>query len=142
MLTRLCLLVLACVISIAIGQSDRKQSDTKLITIKTAYGKIEIELYSSKAPETVKNFLRYIKAGAYEGGVFHRTVTMGNQPDKRIKIEVIQGGPKPKNKDFAPINLERTNETGVNHVDGAISMARDGANTATSDFFILVGGQP
>src|SRR5262245_61962806 len=106
------------------------RSDTVHVVIKTEKGDIELELYPKKAPKTVANFLRYVKAGHYTGGVFHRTVTMGNQPDKKIKIEVIQGGPNPKaGKDFAPIKLERTNKTGVLHVDGAISMARDGADT-------------
>ncbi|HUR36217.1 MAG TPA: peptidylprolyl isomerase, partial [Terriglobales bacterium] len=41
-----------------------------------------------------------------------------------------------------PIALERTTATGLKHVDGAISMARDGPDTATSDFFLCVGPQP
>src|SRR5262249_24598311 len=48
----------------------------------------------------------------------------------------------PKQKEFAPIKLERTSVTGVKHVDGAISMARDGPDTATGDFFLCVGDQP
>lgn len=40
------------------------------------------------------------------------------------------------------IPLERTRETGLKHIDGTISMARDGPDTATSDFFICVGDQP
>ena len=39
-------------------------------------------------------------------------------------------------------SLETTRKTGLKHVDGAISMARDGPDTATSDFFICVGPQP
>lgn len=38
--------------------------------------------------------------------------------------------------------LERTNRTGLKHLDGTISMARNGADTATSDFFICIGNQP
>jgi peptidyl-prolyl cis-trans isomerase A (cyclophilin A) len=45
-------------------------------------------------------------------------------------------------KDFPPIKLERTSVTKLRHEDGAISMARDGPDTATSDFFICVGDQP
>ena len=40
------------------------------------------------------------------------------------------------------MKLERTRDTGLTHVDGAISMARDGPDTATSDFFVCVGAQP
>ncbi|MBC8063453.1 MAG: peptidylprolyl isomerase, partial [Chlorobia bacterium] len=113
------------------------------VIIRTEMGNIELELYPHKAPKTVANFLRYVRAGRYKGGLFHRTVTMGNQPDKKIKIEVIQGGPNPKSgKDLAPIKLERTNKTGVKHTDGAISMARASIDSATSDFFICIGDQP
>src|SRR3989440_8804620 len=59
-------------------------------------------------------------------------------------MEVIQVGVNPelKNKEFEPIKLERTNQTGLKHVNGAISMARLGADTATSDFFVCIGDQP
>src|SRR5436309_15269225 len=43
---------------------------------------------------------------------------------------------------FPPVKLERTRDTKLAHKDGTISMARDGPDTATSDFFICVGGQP
>jgi peptidyl-prolyl cis-trans isomerase A (cyclophilin A) len=118
------------------------RSKIVLVTIRTQLGNIEVELFPSKAPKTVANFLRYVRAGAYTDGVFHRTVTVGNQPDKKVKIEVVQAGARKGNKDFAPIAIERTSETGVKHVDGAISMARDKPDSATSDFFICIGAQP
>ena len=43
---------------------------------------------------------------------------------------------------YGPIPLERTSKTGLRHVDGTISMARDGPETATSEFFICIGDQP
>jgi len=54
------------------------------------------------------NFLRYVDAGHYDGGAFHRAVTMGNQPDNAVKIEVIQAGANPAraNEGFGPIPLE------------------------------------
>jgi peptidyl-prolyl cis-trans isomerase A (cyclophilin A) len=114
------------------------------VKILTQYGSIVVELDAERAPNTVKNFLRYVNEGRYTGGQFHRTVTMQNQPDKKIKIEVIQGGVNPSfaEKDYEPIKLERTNKTGIKHLDGTISMARDGADTATSDFFICINDQP
>ena len=78
------------------------------------------------------------------GGRFHRTVRLDNQPGKNVLIEVVQAGtnPTPMRETIPPIPLERTKDTGLRHVDGAISMARDGPDSATSDFFICIGDQP
>ena len=72
------------------------------------------------------------------------TVKPDNQPNNSIKIEVIQAGINPaRAKEQAPpVPLERTSITGLKHVDGTISMARLGPDTATSDFFICIGDQP
>ncbi|HEY1858998.1 MAG TPA: peptidylprolyl isomerase [Gemmataceae bacterium] len=114
------------------------------VVIDTEKGDIEVELDAANAPNTVANFLKYVDRGFYDGGRFHRTVTLKNQPDDRVKIEVIQAGinPKKEKEEFAPIKLERTDKTGLAHKDGTISMARDGPDTATSDFFICIGDQP
>jgi peptidyl-prolyl cis-trans isomerase A (cyclophilin A) len=93
---------------------------------------------------TVASFLRYVDGGFYTGGVFHRAVSATNQPNDSVRIEVIQGGPNPRRQTdgFPPIDLERTNATGLRHRNGTLSMARAGPNTATSDFFICIGDQP
>ena len=83
-------------------------------------------------------------AGHYDGGQFHRTVTMDNQPDDSVRIEVIQAS---VNEEFAeqgfdPIPMERTSVTGLRHVDGAISMARGQPDSATSSFFFCINDQP
>jgi len=113
------------------------------VLIKTEHGDIEVEL-DPKAPNSVANFLRYVDGKYYDGGRFHRTVTPDNQPDNKVKIEVIQAGANPQKAkdDFAPIKLERTKDTKLSHKDGTISMARDEPDTATSDFFICIGDQP
>jgi peptidyl-prolyl cis-trans isomerase A (cyclophilin A) len=110
----------------------------------TELGEIEVELDAKRAPASVKNFLRYMKAKAYDGGTFYRTVTTqpDNQPDKTVKINVIQGGAREGFKAFPPIALERTNKTGIKHKDGVISMARDTPDSATEAIFICVGDQP
>jgi peptidyl-prolyl cis-trans isomerase A (cyclophilin A) len=116
------------------------------VILETERGEIEIALDARHAPATTANFLRYVDRGFYDGGVFHRTVKLDpdNQPKNKIKIEVIQGGINPaRNKEDGPaIPLERTSVTGRRHLDGTISMARDGPDTATSDFFICIGDQP
>jgi len=114
------------------------------VLIKTEKGDIEVELNAAQAPITVANFLRYVDGKYYVGGRFHRTVKQDNQPDIKIKIEVIQAGinPDKMKEEFKPIKLERTRDTKLAHKDGTISMARDGPDSATSDFFICIGDQP
>jgi len=114
------------------------------VLIETDKGTIEVELDAKSAPNTVANFLKYVNGKFYDGGRFHRTVTPDNQPDNKVKIEVVQAGINPdKTKDeFPAIKLERTRDTRLIHKDGTISMARDGPDTATSDFFICIGDQP
>jgi peptidyl-prolyl cis-trans isomerase A (cyclophilin A) len=113
------------------------------VIIQTELGDIEVDIDSVHAPITAANFLRYVDLGFYRVGRFHRTVRADNQPDSKVKIAVVQAGlDSLRVKDFPPIPLERTNVTGIKHLDGTISMARDGPNTATSDFFICLGNQP
>jgi len=114
-----------------------------VIAIETSLGTIRVELFPDRAPSTTANFLRYVADHFFDGASFYRTVTTqpDNQPDKTIKIDVIQGGADDKRPGYSPIALERTSVTGVRHVDGVISMARDGQDTATSEFFICVGDQ-
>lgn len=116
------------------------------VRITTSLGEIEVQLDAQRAPVTTANFLKYVDAGHYSNGRFHRTVKTlpDNQPANAVKIEVIQGGADPLREAEAlpAIKLERTKQTGLKHVDGAISMARDGPDTATSDFFICIGDQP
>lgn len=127
----------------AVSAAEEKPKATRVL-IRTSEGDIELELADGHAPKTVANFLKYVDAKLYDGSRFHRTVTPGNQPDNKVKIEVIQGGldPKKEKDAFAAIALERTRDTKLAHVDGTISMARDGPDTATHEFFICIGDQP
>jgi peptidyl-prolyl cis-trans isomerase A (cyclophilin A) len=119
-------------------------AEEPMVRIQTALGDIVVAVDTAHAPVSAKNFLRYVDLRMYDGGQFHRSVTLDNQPDKAVKIEVIQAGINPARQaeEFAPIALERTSVTGLRHLKGVISMARDGPNTATSDFFICVTDQP
>ena len=101
------------------------------VKLATSVGDIVVELDAAKAPKTVENFLAYVKAGHYNGTVFHRV----------IPTFMIQGGgmtadlkEKPTR---APIPLESKN--GLTNVRGSIAMARtNDPNSATSQFFINV----
>jgi peptidyl-prolyl cis-trans isomerase A (cyclophilin A) len=130
--------------AIAAPTQTQTSNTEVLVVLETDLGQIELALDATHAPLTTANFLHYVDRGFYDGGLFHRTVKLDNQPDNKIKIEVIQAGINPKfaKEDGPPIPLERTNKTGLKHLDGVISMARDGPATATSDFFICIGDQP
>ncbi|TNE35963.1 MAG: peptidylprolyl isomerase [Alphaproteobacteria bacterium] len=118
--------------------SDR--DETVMIKMETSAGTITLALYPGRAPITVANFLKLVDDGQYDGGQFYRVVTKDND-NGSPKIEVIQGGNPEIADTLEPIQLEVTGETGIEHKDGAISMARGGANTATSEFFICIGDQ-
>ena len=66
-----------------------------------------------------------------------QAVARANQIKKQAAIDS-----KREKEQFPPIKLERTNVSKLSHEDGTISMARDGPDTATSDFFICIGDQP
>lgn len=117
---------------------------TVRVRVQTELGDIVLELDPKRAPATTANFLRYVDGKHYDGGVFHRTVTMDNQPESPVKIEVIQAGVNPgfAKQGFGPIALERTTATGIAHKDGVVSMARSTPDSATSGWFICINDQP
>jgi peptidyl-prolyl cis-trans isomerase A (cyclophilin A) len=115
------------------------------VVLHTEAGDIEVELDAVHAPVTVANFLKYVKGGFYTGGAFSRTVTIANQPNNDVKIEVIQANINPARKSEASpaIALERTSVTGLHHLNGTISMGRNAAaDSAVSEIFICIGDQP
>jgi len=101
----------------------------------TNFGPIVVELYPDRAPETVKNFLQYVKEGHYNGTVFHRV----------IRGFMVQGGgftaeykEKPSRE---PIKneAERTLKGGLRNEVGTLAMARTrDPHSATAQFFINV----
>jgi peptidyl-prolyl cis-trans isomerase A (cyclophilin A) len=129
----------ACLLSLALVAFGAV--DLPRVLIKTELGDITVEVDPGRASVTAANFLRYVDAGLYDGSTFHRTVTPANQPNDAVRIEVIQGGQLPEDKEFPAIGHETTAETGLKHLDGAISMARAKPGTAASSFFICVNDQ-
>jgi peptidyl-prolyl cis-trans isomerase A (cyclophilin A) len=104
---------------------------TPKVRLATSLGDIVLELDKDKAPKTVDNFLQYVKAGHYDGTIFHRVID---------GFMVQGGGMKPDMSEKptrAPIPLEAGN--GLSNVRGAVAMARTGnPNSATAQFFINV----
>jgi len=114
------------------------------VTLETPFGKIVCEIDTVHAPVTALNFLRHIELKTYNDAVFYRVVRLDNQPNSKIKIEVIQGGLYADEKidRQPPIPHETTKATGLKHLDGTVSMARNQPGTASTEFFICVGDQP
>ena len=102
------------------------------VRLATSMGDIVLQLDAEKAPKTVANFVQYVKAGHYNGTIFHRV----------IDGFMVQGGgmqadlqEKPTR---APIPLESKN--GLSNVRGSLAMARTQVpDSATAQFFINLG---
>ena len=114
------------------------------IIIETEMGVIEAEIDTVHAPISGNNFLKYVDAGLFDGGQFHRTVKINpdNQLNNEVKIEVIQAARREGTEGFPAIPLERTSTTGLSHKDATLSMARDKPDSGTSHFSICIGDQP
>lgn len=114
------------------------------VLVHTEMGDIEIEVDTTRAPIAAGTFLEHVDAGHYDGGRFHRTVKLDNQPDNDVKIEVIQASVNPdREKQITrSMTLERTSVTGLRHVDGTVSTPRTAPNSARSGFFICINDQP
>lgn len=79
----------------AFGQVEGAGEGLVPIVIETEYGQMEAVLDSARAPITVTNFLRYVDAGLFDDARFFRSVTLANQPQDSVKIEVISGSTVP-----------------------------------------------
>lgn len=107
-----------------------------MVEIDTSMGKIKAELYQDRAPITVKNFLRYVDDGHYDGTIFHRVIT----------DFMVQGGGFEPGGLLAKDGEKQTRGAIVNESDNGLSneratlaMARTGEpDSATAQFFINV----
>jgi peptidyl-prolyl cis-trans isomerase A (cyclophilin A) len=132
---------LALVLCAFLGQSP---ASPVVVIFETELGSITMEIDVAKAPVSAANFLKYVDGKFYDGGVVNRSVRPDNTIRHDVEIQVIQfqSDTARRREGFPPIPLERTSVTGLRHVDGALSMARGGPDTATSSFSIMVGDQP
>ncbi|MGQ1909241.1 peptidylprolyl isomerase [Marinifilum sp. RC60d5] len=119
-------------------------SQNQIIEIKTSLGNIDLEIYTDKAPLTATHFLNNIDKNIFQNACFYRVVRPNNQPNNKIKIEVVQGGLFHDSivDNMPTIKHESTKTTGILHKNGVISMARLEPGSACTEFFICVGNQP
>lgn len=106
------------------------------VRLQTELGDIVVELETRRAPATAANFLRYVDQRRYDGVSFYRAMNVGDSGELGLVQAGWRGDPQ---KILKPIKHESTNDTGLSHTDGAISMARAAPGTASSDFFIVQG---
>jgi peptidyl-prolyl cis-trans isomerase A (cyclophilin A) len=133
-------LIILCLVMLTTGCGNENPQ----VLLRTDLGDITIEVYSKQAPITAANFLRYVEEGRFREATFYRTVTLDNQPNNAVKIEVVQGGLKDDvdSLGLPPIPHETTAATGILHKNGTVSMARAEPGTASSEIFICIGDQP
>jgi peptidyl-prolyl cis-trans isomerase A (cyclophilin A) len=114
------------------------------VSIETELGTITLAVDVAHAPITGQNFLRYVDGQFYDGGVINRAVRPDNTTRHDVEIQCIQFqvDPAKRRQQFPPIAMESTRVTGLKHLDGAISMARNGPDSATGSFVITIGDQP
>jgi peptidyl-prolyl cis-trans isomerase B (cyclophilin B) len=101
------------------------------IQLTTSKGQITIELDSAAAPETVENFLQYVRDGFYDGTIFHRVIDGFMVQGGGLEADMRQKSTR------APVRNEANN--GLRNQTGTVAMARTNVpHSATAQFFINV----
>jgi cyclophilin family peptidyl-prolyl cis-trans isomerase len=118
--------------SLAAAQPAAGAAANPRVVLDTTEGKIVLELFPDKAPVTVENFLKYVKAGHYTQTIFHRVMAGF----------MVQGGiyttQWEAKRTADPIKNESSN--GLHNERGTLAMARPAKpDSATCEFFINLG---
>jgi len=120
-------------VGLAACSSDEK---TTRVVMQTGLGAIEIDVYKSRAPLTAENFLYYVDNDLYDEQGFYRAVRPKTDP-RGHGMQIIQGGLLSMESVTAPIDHETTEMSGLSHIDGAVSMARDEPGTGSAAYFFI-----
>ncbi len=104
--------------------------DTVRVALTTSEGEIVLELDGKHAPQSTANFLHYVDTHKLDDGTVYRAIRAGNAGF----IQFNSG-----DRTYPPIPHEPTTQTGLSHIDGAISTARYAIGTASNEFTICIG---
>lgn len=105
------------------------------VKLETSAGDIVLELDAERAPKTVANFVDYVKAGHYDGTVFHRVIPNFMIQGGGFTPDMAQKPTRP------PIALESRN--GLTNQRGTVAMARTMVpDSASAQFFVNVVDNP
>jgi peptidyl-prolyl cis-trans isomerase B (cyclophilin B) len=118
-------------VAVAGAQGTKAKGGNPRVALDTSKGAIVLELDPDKAPKTVENFLAYVRAGQYDGTVFHRV----------IDGFMVQGGGYTADFTEKPTRGTITNEAdnGLENDAGTVAMARKpDPHSASAQFFINV----
>jgi peptidyl-prolyl cis-trans isomerase B (cyclophilin B) len=126
------LIVVMVVLMVVFSLFAAEEKNVINVEMTTNYGVIQLELYPDDAPITVANFVKYVKAGFFDGLIFHRI----------ISNFMIQGGGFDQERnhiDATYDQIQNEADNGLSNEIGTIAMARTGApHSASSQFFINV----
>lgn len=105
------------------------------VRLETSKGPIVLELEAEKAPQTVRNFLQYVRSGFYAGTIFHRVIPGFMVQGGGMGVDLARKATNP------PVVNEASN--GLKNVRGTVAMARTAeVHSATSQFFINLKDNP
>jgi len=131
-LSLVCLACLLAIVGSASGAEPEKAPAAPAhpqVLLETSKGNVVLELYPDKAPKSVENFLQYVKAGFYNGTIFHRVIPDFMVQGGGFTADMTQKPTKP------PVPNEADNR--VLNERGTVAMARtNDPNSATSQFFV------
>ncbi len=113
------------------------------VVLETEIGVIEIEVYADKAPLSSASFLAHVDQGLFTAdGGFNRALRKDNNSGTVPHMESLQGGVLGSERLLPAITHESTQQTGLSHINGTLSLARSDIGTASGGvFFICIGDQ-
>ncbi len=106
------------------------------VVLNTELGDIVVDVYGEKAPISAGDFLYYVDNHLYDGEGFYRAVRPETDP-RQMGMELIQGGLLGLEPVTAMVDHETTEQTGLTHGDGAVSLARDEPGTGSAAYFFI-----